>query len=122
MGLRIGQYGVAPERLFRSETEIYRFEEPCQIIACSDGLFEAAGWNAAESGVRLLAEQSAQTANQISDKTRVLRQRVTAASKAVEANCSGYWRTVAASSVAHRARAWRWRSRANTANMVRVTE
>jgi CheY-like chemotaxis protein/anti-sigma regulatory factor (Ser/Thr protein kinase) len=48
--------GVAPERLFRSETEIYRFEEPCQIIACSDGLFEAAGWNAAESGVRLLAE------------------------------------------------------------------
>ena len=38
--------------------------------------------------VRILAEQSAQTANQISDKTRLLRQRVTAASKAVEAGTS----------------------------------
>lgn len=38
--------------------------------------------------VRILAEQSAQTANQISDKTRILRQRVTAASKAVEAGTS----------------------------------
>ena len=38
--------------------------------------------------VRMLAEQSAQTATQISDKTRVLRQRVTAASKAVEAGTS----------------------------------
>jgi methyl-accepting chemotaxis protein len=35
--------------------------------------------------VRILAEQSAQTASQISDKTRVLRQQVTAASRAVEA-------------------------------------
>jgi methyl-accepting chemotaxis protein len=38
--------------------------------------------------VRILAEQSARTAVQISDKTRVLRQQVTAASRAVEAGTS----------------------------------
>ena len=48
--------GVAPENLFSAEPEIYRYEQACQIIACSDGLFEAAGWNASESGARLLAE------------------------------------------------------------------
>lgn len=47
--------GVAPGHLFRSEPEIYRYEEPCQIVACSDGLFEAAGWPASESGAQLLA-------------------------------------------------------------------
>jgi CheY-like chemotaxis protein len=52
--------GVAPERLFRGETEIYRFDEPCQVIACSDGLLEAAGWTAGESGMRKLAELVAQ--------------------------------------------------------------
>ncbi len=48
--------GVADEKLFCGEPEIYRYEEPCQIIACSDGLLEAAGWHASESGARNLAE------------------------------------------------------------------
>jgi CheY-like chemotaxis protein len=48
--------GVAPENLFSAEPEIYRYDEPCQIISCSDGLFEAAGWHASEAGARLLAE------------------------------------------------------------------
>ncbi|HEV7803632.1 MAG TPA: SpoIIE family protein phosphatase, partial [Burkholderiales bacterium] len=48
--------GVAPDALFCGDVEIYRYEEPCQIILCSDGLFEAAGWNASESGVRNLAQ------------------------------------------------------------------
>ncbi|HEX2829079.1 MAG TPA: fused response regulator/phosphatase [Burkholderiales bacterium] len=48
--------GVAPDNLFSAEPEIYRFDEPCQLIACSDGLFEAAGWSASESGAKLLAE------------------------------------------------------------------
>jgi two-component system, HptB-dependent secretion and biofilm response regulator len=48
--------GVAPENLFSAEPEIYRFDEPCQLVACSDGLFEAAGWSASESGAKLLAE------------------------------------------------------------------
>jgi CheY-like chemotaxis protein/anti-sigma regulatory factor (Ser/Thr protein kinase) len=48
--------GVATDKLFSGEPEIYRYDEPCQIVACSDGLFEAAGWHASEAGVRNLAE------------------------------------------------------------------
>ncbi|MDB5901505.1 MAG: response regulator [Betaproteobacteria bacterium] len=48
--------GVAPENLFSTDPEIYRYDEPCQVISCSDGLFEAAGWSAADSGAKLLAE------------------------------------------------------------------
>ncbi|MDB5865990.1 MAG: response regulator [Betaproteobacteria bacterium] len=48
--------GIAPDNLFSTEPEIYHYEEPCQVISCSDGLFEAAGWHAADSGAKLLAE------------------------------------------------------------------
>jgi anti-sigma regulatory factor (Ser/Thr protein kinase) len=48
--------GVAPDNLFSSEPEIYRYEQPCQIISCSEGLFEAAGWHTSEAGAKLLAE------------------------------------------------------------------
>jgi DNA-binding response OmpR family regulator len=48
--------GVAPEKLFSAEPEIYHYEEACQILSCSDGLFEAAGWHASETGAKLLAE------------------------------------------------------------------
>jgi CheY-like chemotaxis protein len=48
--------GVAPENLFSTDPEIYRYDEPCQVISCSDGLFEAAGWSATDSGAKLLAE------------------------------------------------------------------
>jgi DNA-binding response OmpR family regulator len=48
--------GVAPENLFSTDPEIYHYDEPCQVISCSDGLFEAAGWSASDSGAKLLAE------------------------------------------------------------------
>ena len=48
--------GVAPEKLFNPEPEIFHYEEACQIISCSDGLFEAAGWHASESGAKALAQ------------------------------------------------------------------
>lgn len=44
--------GVADNKLFSGEPELYRYDEPCQIIACSDGLLEAAGWSASEAGMR----------------------------------------------------------------------
>ncbi len=47
--------GVAADDFFRNDPEVYRYEEPCQIVACSDGLYEAAGWRASESGAENLA-------------------------------------------------------------------
>ena len=47
--------GVAPQNLFSGEPEIYHFTQACQIVACSDGFFEAAAWPPAESGARELA-------------------------------------------------------------------
>jgi two-component system, HptB-dependent secretion and biofilm response regulator len=46
--------GVADDKLFSGEPELYRYDEPCQIIACSDGLLEAAGWRASEAGMHEL--------------------------------------------------------------------
>lgn len=48
--------GVAPEHLFNGEPEICHYKEACQIVACSDGFFEASGWAPAESGARELAK------------------------------------------------------------------
>jgi CheY-like chemotaxis protein len=48
--------GVAPEQLFTGEPEIYHYKEGCQIVACSDGFFEASGWTPAESGAHELAK------------------------------------------------------------------
>jgi anti-sigma regulatory factor (Ser/Thr protein kinase) len=47
--------GVAPEQLFSGEPEIFHYKEACQIISCSDGFFEAAGWAPTGSGARELA-------------------------------------------------------------------
>ena len=46
--------GVASGQLFNGEPEIYHYAQPCQIIACSDGFFESAGWPPADSGAREL--------------------------------------------------------------------
>lgn len=48
--------GVAPDHLFRSTVDVYRYTEPCQLIACSDGLYETVGWRANAAGVQSLAE------------------------------------------------------------------
>lgn len=48
--------GVAPDHLFRSTVDVYRYSEPCQLVACSDGLYEAVGWRANAAGVQSLAE------------------------------------------------------------------
>ncbi len=47
--------GVAPVHLFSGEPEIYHYTETCRIVACSDGLFEAAGWPTSEAGAQHLA-------------------------------------------------------------------
>jgi DNA-binding response OmpR family regulator/anti-sigma regulatory factor (Ser/Thr protein kinase) len=47
--------GVASDRLFNGEPELYHYTQPCQIVACSDGFFESAGWPPADSGARELA-------------------------------------------------------------------
>jgi CheY-like chemotaxis protein len=46
--------GVAPPHLFSAKPEIYHYREACRIIACSDGLFEAAGWPTSEAGAQHL--------------------------------------------------------------------
>ncbi len=46
--------GVATEQLFSGDPELYQYTQPCQIIACSDGFFESAGWLPAGSGAREL--------------------------------------------------------------------
>jgi CheY-like chemotaxis protein len=48
--------GVAPEHLFNGDPEICHYKEACQIVACSDGFFEASGWAPAEPGARELAK------------------------------------------------------------------
>ena len=47
--------GVAPAHLFSGEPEIYHYTETCRVVACSDGLFEAAGWPTSEAGAQHLA-------------------------------------------------------------------
>ena len=44
--------GVGTDQLFDGEPELYHYTQRCQIIACSDGLFESAGWPPAGSGAR----------------------------------------------------------------------
>lgn len=51
--------GVADDRLFSGEPELYRYEEPCQIVACSDGLLEGAGLPATSAGMRDLIKMIA---------------------------------------------------------------
>jgi CheY-like chemotaxis protein len=46
--------GVTDDKLFSGQPEFYRYDEPCQIIACSDGLLEAAGWDPTEAGMHEL--------------------------------------------------------------------
>ena len=46
--------GVASDQLFSGDPEIYHYDQRCQIVACSDGFFESAGWPPAESGAREL--------------------------------------------------------------------
>jgi len=48
--------GVAPDHLFSAETDVYRYDEPCQLLACSDGLFEAVGWRGNGVGAQDLAK------------------------------------------------------------------
>lgn len=48
--------GIVPNSQFRRVTETYRYDEPCQIVACSDGLFDAVGCPATERGARELAQ------------------------------------------------------------------
>ena len=48
--------GVAPSHLFSGDPEIYHYLQPCRIVACSDGLFEAAGWPTSETGAQHLAD------------------------------------------------------------------
>ena len=48
--------GVAPDHLFRSTVDVYRYNEPCQLVACSDGLWEAAAWRANGAGAQALAD------------------------------------------------------------------
>jgi CheY-like chemotaxis protein/anti-sigma regulatory factor (Ser/Thr protein kinase) len=47
--------GVAPDHLFSSDVDVYRYDEPCQLVACSDGLYEGAGWRANATGAQDLA-------------------------------------------------------------------
>lgn len=55
--------GVAPDHLFSSDVDVYRYDEACQLVACSDGLYEGAGWRAnavgAQDLARLLSTRSA---------------------------------------------------------------
>jgi len=47
--------GVAPDHLFSSEVDVYHYDEACQLVACSDGLYEGAGWRANATGAQDLA-------------------------------------------------------------------
>jgi CheY-like chemotaxis protein/anti-sigma regulatory factor (Ser/Thr protein kinase) len=47
--------GVAPDHLFSSDVDVYRYDEACQLVACSDGLYEGAGWRANVTGAQDLA-------------------------------------------------------------------
>jgi two-component system, HptB-dependent secretion and biofilm response regulator len=48
--------GVAPDHLFSSDVDVYRYEESCQLVACSDGLYEGAGWRGNAAGAQDLAK------------------------------------------------------------------
>jgi CheY-like chemotaxis protein/anti-sigma regulatory factor (Ser/Thr protein kinase) len=56
--------GVSPAERFCGTPEIFRYHEPCQIVACSDGLFEAAGWQTGEASAAHLVETLAPHAPQ----------------------------------------------------------
>ncbi len=46
--------GVGTDQLFSGEPELYHYTQACQIVACSDGFFECAGWPPGGSGAREL--------------------------------------------------------------------
>lgn len=48
--------GVAPDHLFSSTVDVYHYDEACQLVACSDGLYEGAGWRANAVGAQDLAQ------------------------------------------------------------------
>jgi two-component system, HptB-dependent secretion and biofilm response regulator len=48
--------GVVANPRFQKITETYQYDEACQVVTCSDGLFDAVGLPATESGALALAQ------------------------------------------------------------------